>query len=108
MITIESLIHETIEQEMRELIIGLALLQKSNDEDEDAMMTIEILKTRAESFLNQHFNISTVQFDIHDCVHKLSDLNLLEDESDGSLKAVSLEVARDRIKSRIRSEFTMH
>ena len=57
MITIESLIHETIEQEARELIIGLALLQQKN---EDNAITSEMLKDEAESFLKKHFNISNV------------------------------------------------
>jgi hypothetical protein len=105
MITIESLIHETIEQEMRELIIGLALLHKNDDD----AMTSETLKLRAESFLDKYFGINTVQFDIYDCINKLADLNLLEDEFSSSkkLKVVSLETARDRIKSRTRAEFTM-
>ena len=103
MITIESLIHETIEQETRELIIGLALLQQN---DQDNAITSKILKNQAESFLKKHFNISTCQFDIDDCIDKLADLNLLEkDSSFESLKAVPLETARERIKHRTRTEF---
>ena len=59
--------------------------------------------------LKKYFGINTVQFDIYDCINKLADLNLLEDEFSSSkkLKVVSLETARDRIKSRTRAEFTM-
>ena len=103
MITIESLIHETIEQEARELIIGLALLQQKN-QDED--ITSEMLKDEAESFLGKHFNITQCQFDIDDCIDKLADLKLLEEDSSfESLKAVPLETARERIKDRTRTEF---
>eukprot|EP00939_MAST-03C_sp_MAST-3C-sp1_P004834 g4834.t1 len=72
-IVIETLVHETEEQELRELMIGYILLLV-----EGVAVTPDVLKQRAERFLEDEFGLDSVQFDIDDCIAKLQDLQLAE------------------------------
>lgn len=84
MVVIESLIQETIEQELRELMIGYALLLNPKQGADAAS-----LKESADSFLETNFGLRSVEFDIDDCTSKLRGLGLFEsDASDEDLRVV--------------------